>query len=331
MKSLCKLTVEIAGLGSHLPERVLSNADLEQMVDTSDGWITKRTGIRERRIAAETEATSDLAVVAARNALAEAGLSPANVEAIIVTTCTPDYLFPATACLVQTALGADNALPYDLEAACCGFLFGLAQGGALVVAGVTENALVIGAETLSRFTDYTDRRSCILFGDAAGAAVLTRSTGTGEIIFCEMGGDGSRQELLMIPGGGSRRPPTHETVDNADHFMKLQGREVFRCAVSKLGELLVRIPQETGISLDDIKLIIPHQSNVRIIRSICERAGIPEEKAYVNIDRVGNTSAASIPIAMDEAVQKGVLQRGDLVLLLAFGGGITWGSMLLRY
>ncbi len=331
MKTSCRLPVEIAGLGSYLPERVLSNHDLERMVDTTDDWIIQRTGIVERRMAAPGEATSDLAVKAARGALREAGVVPASVDAVIVCTCTPDYLFPATACLVQTALGADNAVCYDLEAACSGFVFGLLQAASLVVSGVVENALVVGADTLSRFTDYTDRRTCILFGDGAGAALVRASRRGSELLFCELGGDGSRPDILLIPAGGSRIPASRKSLERRDHFMKLNGREVFKWAVNKLGDLIVRIPEETGIGLDEIKLIIPHQSNSRIIRSLCERAGIPFEKAYMNIDRIGNTSAASIPIALHEVTEQGLVQRGDLVLLLAFGGGITWGSALLRY
>jgi len=331
MRSLCRLPVEIAGLGAYLPERVLSNHDLEEIVDTTDEWITQRTGIGQRRIASESEATSDLAIAAVRAALDQAGVSAKAVDTIITCTCTPDYMFPATACLVQAAVGAEDAVCYDLEAACSGFLFGMAQAAALLAVGMSENALVIGAEALSRFTDYTDRRTCILFGDGGGAALLRKSRNGGELIFCELGGDGSQPEILMIPGGGSRLPASKETAEQGQHYMKLQGREVFKLAVNKLGELMLRIPEETGIPLEDIKLIVPHQSNSRIIRSMCQRAQIPSEKAYMNIARVGNTSAASIPIALHEAIQKGMLQRGDLVLLLAFGGGITWGSMLLRY
>jgi len=331
MRSHIALPVEIAGLGSYLPDRVLTNHDLEQMVETSDEWITQRTGIRERRVAAEDQATSDLAVSAARQALEQAAVAPEKVEAIICATCTPDYLFPATACLVQAALVAENAVCYDVEAACSGFVFGVAQAAAMVAVGVLENALVIGAETLSRFTDYTDRRSCILFGDGAGAAVLTKSHNGGEVLYCELGADGRRPELMTIPAGGARIPASDKTVKDRGHYIRLEGREVFKYAVNKLGELVLRIPQETGIPLSDIKLIVPHQSNDRIIRSVCERAGIPDSKAYMNIDRVGNTSAASIPIALDEAVRSGRLERGDLVLLLGFGGGVTWGSILLRY
>jgi 3-oxoacyl-[acyl-carrier-protein] synthase-3 len=218
-----------------------------------------------------------------------------------------------------------------LEAACCGFVFAITQAAGMIASGVARNCLVIGAEALSRITDYQDRSSCILFGDGAGAAILTPSRGTGEILFSEMGADGSRPEILYVPAGGSRRPTTEETVRNREQFMRLVGREVFKVAVNKLGELVERIPVETGVSFDQIKIVIPHQSNERIIRSVCERAQIPPEKAYLNIDRVGNTSAASIPIALDELVEAGQIERGDLVLLLAFGGGFTWGSLLLRY
>jgi len=324
------LPVEIAGLGSYLPERVLTNDDLAQMVDTSDEWIVPRTGIRERRIASEEQATSDLALLAGRQALERAQLDPAELDAVIVATCTADYPFPATGCLVQAGLGAVNAMAFDLEAACSGFLFGLGNACGMIGSGMARNVLVIGAEVLSRITDYTDRATCILFGDGAGA-VLLRGAGTGEVVYSEMGADGSWPDILMVPAGGSRNPITHRAIDQREHYIKLQGRDVFKLAVNKLTELLERIPERTGVSLDQIKLVIPHQSNIRIIRSACERGGLDPEKAYVNIDRVGNTSAASIPIALAEAVEGGMLERGDLALLLAFGGGLTWGATLLRY
>ena len=324
------LPVEIAGLGSYLPDKVLTNDDLAQMVDTSDDWIVPRTGIKERRIAADAQATSDLAIAASRQALERAQMDPAELDAVIVATCTPDHIFPATGCLVQAALKAQNAMAFDLEAACSGFLFAMGSASAMISAGMGRNILVIGAEVLSRITNYQDRGSCILFGDGAGAMVLRRA-GSGEVIYTEMGADGSWRDILMVPAGGSRKPATHETIDQREHYMLLEGRDVFKLAVNKLTELLERIPQRTGISLDEIKLVVPHQSNIRIIRSACERGGLDPGKAYVNIDRVGNTSAASIPLAMSEAVEKGLVDRGDLVLLLAFGGGLTWGATLLRY
>jgi 3-oxoacyl-[acyl-carrier-protein] synthase-3 len=331
MDATQRLPIEIAGLGAYLPERVLTNGDFGKMVDTSDEWIVRRTGIRERHVASDTQATSDLAVAAARAALQAAEVQPAELDAIFVATCTPDYAFPATGCLVQAALGATNAMACDLEAACSGFLYGLSWASGMVASGMARKVLLIGAETLSRATDYTDRRSCILFGDAAGAAVLQLSRNGGEVLYTELGSDGSCPDILMIPAGGSRRPASHQTVDQRAHYMQLQGREVFKLAVTKLTELLQRLPERAGVSLDQIALIIPHQSNVRIVNSAFERVGLDMAKAYMNMDRVGNTSAASIPLAMTEAVQAGAIRRGDLVLLLAFGGGITWGCTLIRY
>lgn len=331
MQSAKRLPVEIAGIGSYLPGQVLSNADLEEMVDTSHEWIVPRTGIHERRVAAEDEATSDLAIAAAKEALAVAEVDGAELDVILVATCTPDYLFPATGCLVQAAVGAENAMGCDVEAACSGFVYSLSAAAGMIAGGVARNALVIGAEALSRVTDYTDRRSCILFGDGAGAVVLRRSRNGGELLYTELGADGTKPDILMVPAGGARNPASHRTVDAHDHYIKLSGREVFKLAVNKLTELIKRIPEQTGVGLDEIRMVIPHQSNIRIIQSALERADLEVEKAYMNIDLVGNTSAASIPLAMAEAVEKGELERGDLVLLLAFGGGLTWGSTLLRY
>ncbi len=331
MHSQQRLPVEIAGLGSYLPQRVLTNDDLEKMVETSDEWIVQRTGISERRLAAEDQATSDLAVAAARDALESAGMEAGELDAVLVATCTPDHLFPATGCLVQAALGAHNAMACDLEAACSGFLYGFAWGAGMIASGMVRNVLLIGAETLSRFTDYTDRRTCILFGDAAGAAILRPAQQGGELIYTELGADGSWPELLVIPAGAARTPASHDTVDGAAHYMQLRGRDVFKLAVNKLTELLERLPESAGVGLDAIEMVIPHQSNVRIINSAFARSGLDVGKAYMNIDRVGNTSAASIPVAMVQAVAEGKLRRGDLVLFLAFGGGLTWGASLIRY
>ena len=331
MKSRARLNVEIASFGSFLPDRVLTNQDLAKMVDTSDEWITQRTGVKERRISSEDQATSDLAIPAARQALEKAGMSGKDMDMILVGTSTPDYMFPATACLVQAAIGAENAACYDVSSACTGFMSVLVQGAVFVAGGHCETVMVIGADALTKFVDYTDRRSCILFGDGAGAVILRRSCNGGEVLYVEMGSDGSRPEVLFFPGSGSRMRLSTDIRSENGPFFELQGREVFKCAVNKLGELVLRIPDETGIPLSSIKAIIPHQSNERIIRSVCERGGIDAQKAYMNIDRVGNTTCASIPIAFREAVDKGLVARGDLVLLLAFGGGLTWASMLLRY
>jgi len=326
-----RLPIEIAGLGGYVPDRVLTNADLEKMVETSDEWIVRRTGIKERHIAADHQATSDLAIVAAGRALESAGIQAADLDAILVATCTPDHFFPASGCLVQAAIGAANAMACDLEAACSGFLYGFSWAGGMIASGMAGNVLLIGAEMLSRSTDYTDRRSCILFGDAAGAAVLRPARQGSEVLYTELGSDGSRPELLRIPAGGSRLPASHETIEQRSHYMHLQGREVFKLAVNKLTELLERLPLRTGIPLTDIDIVIPHQSNMRIIKSVFERVGLDLNKAYTNMERVGNTSAASIPLAMAEAVEAGQIRRGDLVLLLAFGGGMTWGCILIRY
>jgi 3-oxoacyl-[acyl-carrier-protein] synthase III len=325
------LPVEIAGVGSYLPEAVLTNEDMERMVDTSDEWIVRRTGIKTRHKAAPDQASSDLATESARRALADAGMDAAELDAIIVATCTPDYVLPATACLVQNALGAANAFAYDLEAACSGFVFAYSQAVGMIGSGMARNVLVVAAEVLTRLTDFTDRGSCILFGDGAGAVVLRRAQNGGEFLHCELGADGSQPDILIVPGGGSRRPTSHETVENHDHYIRLAGRDVFRQAVTKLTTLIRDLPVQAGISLDEIKLVVPHQSNMRIIKAACERTGMDPDLAYMNIERVGNTSAASIPIALHDAIAEGRLDRGDIVLFLCFGGGLTWGSLLLRY
>jgi len=332
MRSSKPLKVEFAGVGHYVPEKRLTNQDLERMVDTSDEWITTRSGIKERRIASEDQASSDLAFEAAKVAMEQAQLSGEELDMVICATITPDYLFPATACVVQDKLGAVNAMAYDTLAACSGFVFSCAQAASAISAGICSNALVIGTECLSKITDYEDRSSCVLFGDGAGAAVLRASSSPErEFLFLEMGVDGSRPEILFLPGGGSRMPTSEKTLADRQHYMKMMGREVFKYAVEKLVELIKRIPQECDISLDRIKTVIMHQMNIRIIETSCRRSGFPFEKAYVNIDKYGNTSAASIPIAMSEACADGTLERGDLGLLLSFGGGLTWGSLLFRY
>lgn len=324
-------SVSITGVGSFLPERVLTNADLEKMVDTSDEWITKRTGIKERRIVQDGMATSDLAFNAARNALEDAKLSPKELDLIITSTITPDNLFPSTSCYVQEKIGATNAGAFDILAACAGFIYALSIAQGLISSGAMNNILVIGAECLSKFTDYTDRQSCILFGDGAGAAVVQKGNGKCEVLSTILGADGSQADVLILPAGGSKKPPSQKTIEERQHFMKIKGREVFKIAISNLIELIKNTVDKCGIKLEDIDLVIPHQSNLRIIKVAMSKLGIPMSKVYINIDRYGNTSSASVPIAIDEAKREKRLKRGDMVLLAAFGGGLTWSSSILRW
>ena len=324
-----ELSVGILGVGRYSPERRLTNRDLEQMVDTSDEWIVTRTGIRERRIAAPHEATSDLAYEAAVRALNAAGVAAEDVDLIIVATITPDMFFPSTACLVQDRLGARHAAAFDVSAACSGFIYALASASGMIATGLYRNALVIGAECLSRVTDYSDRNTCILFGDGAGAAVLGPvPEGRGFRSFV-LGADGSGGELLNIPAGGSRTPPTADTVARHMHFMKMNGREVFKFAVRVIGTATEEALHKAGLTKEDIDLLVPHQANIRIIQSALERFGLPEEKCVVNVDRYGNMSAASIPVALAEAVEEGRVREGDRLVLVGFGGGLTWGASVL--
>ncbi len=330
-QSLSSIPVGITGIGSYAPARVLTNADLEKMVDTTDQWIMDRTGIRERRIAAENEATSDMGAAAARQALEMAGLNAEELDLIIVATITPDMGFPNTACFVQAAIGAVNAYAYDVEAACSGFLYALEQARNAIMAGSVRNVLVIGAEKISCITDWTDRTMCVLFGDGAGAAVVQRVPGRKGILSSVMRSDGRLAELLKLPGGGSRFPTSAETLTNKLHFMKMDGRKVFVHAVTLMTEVANEALSRSGMGIDDVKMVIPHQANMRIISAIGERLGGDPSKYYVNLERFGNTSAASIGLAMDEAVRTGKLVRGDKVLLVAFGGGFTWGATVLEW
>lgn len=323
--------VMIAGTGSYLPERVLTNAELEKMVETNDEWITARTGMRERRIARPDEATSDMAVAAARIALADAGVAAEELDLIIVGTCTPDMLFPSTACLVQNGLGAKAALCFDLSAACSGFLYSLETARAMLQSGLYRNALVIGADKMSAVTDWTDRGTCILFGDGAGAVVL-KQTGTHRGIMAAVSGaDGGLGDLLMIPAGGSRMPATAETVSGHQHTVKMAGNNVFKHAVRCMTEAGQDALRAAGLTAADVTWVIPHQANMRIIQAISERVDIPMERIVVNLDRYGNTTAATVPVALDEAVRDGRIQRGDVLLIVVFGGGFTWGAMVLEY
>jgi 3-oxoacyl-[acyl-carrier-protein] synthase-3 len=321
----------ITGLGAAVPDKVLTNFDLEKMVDTSDEWIRTRTGIRERRIVEPGTGASSLAAAAARGALEEAGIAAEDLDLVIVGTFTPDHPFPACACLVQEMIGARGAAAFDLNAMCSGFVYGLAVGSQFVTTGAMERVLVIGVEVLSAVTDYQDRNTCILFGDAAGAAVVTASPTGHEVLNTWMSADGSGFKLIWAPAGGSSRPPTEETVRGREHFLKMEGRKVFRVAVHKFQEGIRRAAEAAGWGLDEIDLIVPHQVNTRIIDAIVERLEIPGETVYQNLDRYGNTSAASVPLALHEAHASGALRPGAKVVLVAVGGGLTFASAAIRW
>ena len=326
-----RVRVGIAGTGSYVPERVVPNSFFEEYLDTSDEWIVQRTGIRERRFAAEHEATSDLALNAGRRALEAAGVRPEDLDMVIVGTLTADYPLPSAACLVQDRLGAKNAGAFDCNAACTGFLAALHTGEAFIAAGRARRVLVIGAETLTRFVDFQDRSSCVIFGDAAGAAVLTPfdDCGQGEILRTTLGADGSGYDFIHIPGGGSRKPATPATLEARDHFIHMRGREVFRFAVKYMGDMIEQMLE--GQDRDELALIVPHQVNRRIIDAALDRLEMTDEKVAINIQRYGNTSAGTVPVALDEALRAGRVKKGELVILVAFGAGLTWGGTLIRW
>ncbi len=322
----------MVALGAHVPERVLTNADLEKMVDTTDEWIVSRTGIRERRIAEPDQSTADLATLAALDILKNSGLAPEDIDVLIVPTATPEYLFPSTAAIVQDRIGATNAAAFDLLAACSGFVYGLAQACALVESGLAKNVMVIGAETLSRIADYTDRSTCVLFGDGAAGALIQASDDeslSGFLGF-ELGTDGSGGKDLLIPVGGSRNPP-HMPFAHEDAFLKMNGPSVYKFATRVIADSTARLLEALEVSIDEIDLFVPHQANTRIIDHAVEKLGIDPSKVVVNVDRYGNTSSASVPLALTEAREQGRLKAGDLLLLIAFGGGLTWGSTVVRY
>ena len=321
----------IAGTGSFLPEKVLSNADLAKIVDTSDEWITVRTGIKERRIASEEQTTASMASRACKQALEDADVAATDVDAIICATITPEMSLPATACFIQDELGAEGAAAFDIAAACSGFVYGLEVGKLFIESGQYNNVLVVGSETLSRITDYQDRGSCILFGDGAGA-VLLRATKDQErrILYTHLESDGHKWDMLQLPGGGSRYPISQRVVDERLGYMKINGRAIYKFAVNAMQQLIADAMKACDLSVDDIKLIVPHQVNQRIIDSATEKLGFPPERVYVNIDRFGNTSSASVPIALDEARRTGKLGPGDTVIMVAFGGGLTWGSAVAK-
>ncbi|MGE3489711.1 MAG: beta-ketoacyl-ACP synthase III [Vicinamibacterales bacterium] len=324
--------VEIKSLATYVPPRLLTNADLEKMVDTTDEWIMQRTGIRQRHIVDPGVATSDLAAEAAREAIKRAGLKPEDIDLIVVGTVTPDMLFPSTACLVQHKIGATRAWGFDLSAACSAFTYALTVGSQLVAAGNVKNALVIGADVMSSIIDYTDRATCVLFGDGAGAVVLAPSSDPNiGILDFEHMIDGSGGSALCMPAGGSRMPASHETVDQRLHYVKQDGQTVFKFAVRNTGEICERLLKRNNLTGDDLDLFVSHQANKRIIMSAAERIGMPEEKVVINIDRFGNTTAATIPLALNDAVESGRLKKGHLIMVTSVGAGFTVGSLLVRW
>lgn len=321
-----KTPVGIIGTGKYVPERILTNQELEQMVDTNDEWIVTRTGIKERRIAAPEQATSDLALIAAQEALDKAGMTAEQLDLIIVATITPDMAFPSTACIIQDKLGAKKAAAFDLSAACSGFIYGLATAYNFITNGMYKNALIIGAECLSRITDYTDRNTCILFGDGAGAVVLGEvPEGRGFKSF-ELGADGAGGDLLKVCGGGSRYPSSTESLEQKLHYIQMAGSEVFKFAVRIMGNAAEEALKKAGMDKSDIDLLVPHQANIRIIQASLNRLDLSDDKCVMNLDKYGNVSAASIPIALAEAVEDNRVKEGDRIVLVGFGGGLTWGA-----
>jgi 3-oxoacyl-[acyl-carrier-protein] synthase-3 len=321
----------IIATGSYLPENVITNQDLEKIVETSDDWITERTGIKQRRIVNDDQATSDLAFEAASIALKRAHLKPRDIDLIIVATITPDMPFPSTACILQDRLGAKNAAAFDVNAACSGFLYGLHIANSLIRSGTNQRILLIGAEVLSKVTDWQDRTTCILFGDGAGAAIIEATKEKRGVLSTHINSDGSLSELICLPGGGSRNPCSKETILKRLNFIKMKGNETFKVAVRTLEELVVKTLADNKLDPSQLSLLIPHQANIRIIQATAKRLNMPMDKVFVNIEKFGNTSAASVPIALDEAVQTGRIQDGDYILLEAFGGGLTWASALIRW
>jgi len=322
---------KIAGTGSYVPEKILTNADLEKMVETSDEWISTRTGIKERRIAAKGEAASDLAYYASKEAIQTVGIKPKDLDMIIVATITPDMVFPATACILQQRLGAREVPAFDLEAACSGFLYGISIASQFIGTGLYNNILVVATETLSKIIDWEDRNTCVIFADGAGAAVLQPSNDNSRIISIYLGADGGGADLVGVPAGGSRMPASFETVRNKQHYMKMKGNELFKRAVRIMVEA-VNISLEKGdLDYEDVDFFIPHQANIRIIQAVTKRINLNMDKVYVNLNKCGNMSAASIAVALDQAVKEGKVKRGDKVVLTSFGGGLTWGSIVLEW
>lgn len=321
---------KIVGLGMYAPPKKMTNQDFEKLVETNDSWITERTGIKSRRIAELGTANSDLALSASQKALADAGVRADEIDLIVVGTCTPDMPLPSTACFLQMKLGARNAFALDLNAACSGFLYSLSVADALVRAGRGKKALVLGSEILSSVTDYTDRATCILFGDGSGAVVLAECPEGEGILSCHLQSDGNLWELIHCPGGGTVNPLTPDLISRRMIYIRMQGNETFKHAVTKMAEVAQKALAHNGYTVDDVALFIPHQANMRIVSAVGKRLGVAPDRVFVNLERYGNTSAASIPIALAEAKTQGRIRHGDLVLLVAFGAGLTWGSVLLR-
>lgn len=320
----------ILGTGSFAPKQVLTNADLENMVETSDSWIVERTGIRERRLAAPGEACSDLGVLAAQQALADANVQAAQLDLILVATCTGDAPLPSTASLIQHRLGAVKAAACDISAACCGFVYGLSVADAFVRTG-HRYVLVIGSEVMSSITDWTDRNTCVLFGDGAGAAVLGPTDDDRGLLSLHLHADGRFSDLICVPGGGSSLPPSERVLAERLHCVKMRGNETFKIAVKTMEEAIRESVAAQGLSIDDIDYLVPHQANIRILRAVGQRVGLPLDRIVINVDRYGNTSAASIPLALDEAVKNGTIQEGNVVVMAAFGAGLTWASGVMRW
>ena len=320
----------ITGLGAYVPEKVLTNFDLEKIVETTDEWIRTRTGIRERHIAAPDQTTSDLALPAAQEALKNAGITAKDLDLIIVATTSPDMLFPSTACCLQAKLGASCGA-FDMAAACSGFVYAVAIAEGFVKSGIYKNVLAVGAETITKFINWKDRSTCVLFGDGAGAAVVSKSKDGHGILTSNLGADGSEADILQIPAGGSRIPPSEESVKNGLHYLRMAGPELFKIAVKTMDQAVREVLKHENLEVKDIKCLIPHQANDRILKAVADRLDIPYEKVYINVDRYGNMSSASTVIALYEAVKTGVVKKGDYVVLVAFGGGLTWAANLIKW
>jgi len=321
----------IIGMGHSYPEGILTNADLEKMVDTNDEWITTRTGIKQRHKAEPDEYTSQFGTKAALQALKRAGLEPTDIDIIVCATTTPDQIMPSTGALIQAQIGATNAAGMDVFAACSGFLYGITMVESMIRTGQIRYALVVGAEILTKYVDYTDRGTCVIFGDGAGAAVLGPVPEGKGILATKIKSDGRYEEQLFCPGGGTKLGTTHETIENRDHFFKMRGNELFKVAVRSMADISAEMVEKAGYTVDDIDIVIPHQANQRITDAVASRLGVPDEKVYSNIAEMGNTSSASIPIAIDECIESGRIKEGSLVLLTAFGGGVTWGGTVIRF